>query len=502
MLLVKKTSIIGIFIMLLSCSNDVIIPNDPDLPNDSIVDNPVETAFLNINNSLQTNMVIQQNRSFTIFGTSNPNNTVKVVCSWEGLEKQHRTTTSAEGNWSVTINVPKGNFDTHKITVETLDKKREFTNILIGEVWLCSGQSNMVFTVNNLENSATEIAGADQPYIRLHTVNRIKSDLPVDTFTSKWLTCTKGSIPNFSAVAYYFGKKLLEDLQVPVGLINSSWGATLIEMWSDRNSVINDPAISEQALKRDASYRIGSLYNSMIYPLKNIPIAGVIWYQGEANIYYPYFYSAMLQNMVGSWREIWKHNSPDFPFYIAQVCPYNRTQKMPTYYANPALRFMQTISTDLIKNSGIESNDDIGDIKDIHPKNKLDVGLRLAWLALNKTYGKTRYYNKLTPLYKRFEVQNNKIRVVFKNVGDGLKTRDNLTPTMFEIAGSDKIFHFANATILNDSTVEISNENVVVPIAARLGWSYTNITNLVSSENLPVSVFKTYDWMDSTEEPE
>lgn len=479
-----------------SCREELVIPYNPENKDEEM------NTFFSVNNTLQSNMVIQQNRHFTISGAYVSGQTVHVNCSWDGMVNNYTKVVSEDGKWSVLIDVPKGSFDVHSITVEANKNKKVFYNILIGEVWLCSGQSNMVYNVKNLLNRSEEIENADYAYIRLLTMNRITSSEPVETFKSKWQVCTQSTIPDFSAVAYFFGRKLFEDLQVPIGLINSSWGATPIEMWCERNSLLNDDKTREHALTKELKHRIGSSYNTMIYPLKDVPIAGVIWYQGEANIQHPYFYPFLLSNMVASWRALWKNNSPEFPFYISQICPYNRIQEMPTYFANPALRFMQAASVDLIHNSGIESNDDIADIYDIHPKNKKDVGLRLAWLALNKTYGKKEYSDKLTPLYKRFETHNNKLRIVFKHAGKGLRTRDNAAPRMFEIAGSDRVFHNANATVLNDSIVEIFSDKVIVPVAARLGWSYTRITNLMSGDNLPVSVFRTYNWDDLVEEPE
>jgi len=162
---------------------------------------------------------------------------------------------------------------------------------------------------------------------------------------------------------------------------------------------------------------------------------------------------------------------------------------------------MQANASEMIPNSGIESNDDIADLTTIHPTNKQDVGLRLAWLALNKTYGKSVYYNKLTPIFKDYTISGNQVTIAFKNAGDGLKTNDGLAPTMFEIAGSNKVFYSANATISGIDKVILSNPNVPNPVAARLGWSYIKTANLVSMENLPVSVFKTYSWLDATEEP-
>ena len=464
-----------------------------------------------VNHNLQSHMVMQQNRDFVIKGKASANSEIRVHCSWDDASTNYTTTVADDRKWSITVYTPSGSFESRTITVESDNKTYTFNDILVGEVWLCSGQSNMLFQVKNVANSAEEVPNASlYPNIRLLNLTRVKSDVKLDTFNSPWQVCSKSTIPDFSAVAYFFGRKLLQDLNVPIGLINASWGDTTGEVWADRDSVLNcsDPNVVSGATTNDNTprvdastpYKIGSAYNGMIYPLRNIPMAGAIWYQGESNTGRPYYYPGLLNVLVNSWRHLLNRSASEFPFYISQICPYTRKFAFPTYYANPTMRFIQTNASELIPNSGVESNDDIADLNNIHPTNKQDVGLRLAWLALNKTYGKTEYYNKLTPLFKEYSVESNQVTVTFKNVGDGLKTTDGLAPTMFEIAGSNKIFYPANATISGTDKVILSNPNVTNPIAARLGWSYIKITNLVSTENLPVSVFKTYNWLDATEE--
>ena len=460
--------------------------------------------------NLQSNMVLQQNSNFTISGKSTPNTQIKVQCSWETATEFHTTTVSAKGLWSITVQTPSGSFDSRTITVEG-KQKAVFDNILVGEVWLCSGQSNMLFRVKDVDNGAAEVVASDAyPNIRLLNMNQIQSETPTDLFSAKWSVCSQSTIPDFSAVGFFFGRKLFQDLNVPIGLINASWGDTTGEVWADRSLVLNstDETMKAAALVNDNTprsgattpYKIGSAYNAMIYPVRNIPIAGVIWYQGESNEGTPYYYPLLLKTLVQGYRQLWNTTDAKFPFYLAQICPFNRLHNFPTYYANPTMRYIQAQASELIANSGIESNDDIGNQTNIHPTNKQDVGLRLAWLALNKTYGKTEYNNKITSFYQSHQIEGNQLTVTFKNVGAGLKTKDQLAPTMFEIAGSDKVFYPATATISGTDKVVLSSSSVANPVAARLGWSYIKTTNLVNSENLPVSVFKTYSWLDTTEE--
>lgn len=460
--------------------------------------------------NLQSNMVLQQNSNFTISGKSTPNGQIRVQCSWEAETVVHTTSVSANGLWSITVQTPTGSFDSRTISVEG-KQKNVFTNILVGEVWLCSGQSNMLFRVKDVDNAATELQSADNyPNIRLLNMNQVQSDSTTDLFSAKWAVCSQSTIPNFSAVGYFFGRKLFQDLNVPIGLINASWGDTTAEVWVDRNLVLNstDETMKTAALVNDNTprsgattpYKIGSAYNAMIYPVRNIPIAGAIWYQGESNEGTPYYYPSLLKTLVQGYRQIWNRTDAEFPFYLAQICPFNRLHNFPTYYANPTMRYIQAQTSELIANSGIECNDDVANLTNIHPTNKQDVGLRLAWLALNKTYGKTEYENKMTSLFKEFSIDGNQVTITFKNVGTGLKTKDELAPTMFEIAGSDKVFYPATATISGTDKVILSSSSVANPVAARLGWSYIKTTNLVNSENLPVSVFKTYSWLDATDE--
>lgn len=463
-----------------------------------------------ISHNLQSHMVIQQKSDFKIKGKTTGNHPVKVHCSWDDATQFYTTTSSVDGNWSITIQTPEASLDHRTITIET-NETYIFSDILIGEVWVCSGQSNMVFMMKDVLDSNVEVNSADlYPEIRLLNMARVRSDSKTDLINQTWQVCSKNTIPNFSAVAYFFGRKLFQELNIPIGLINSSWGDTTAEVWVERDSVLNssDSDVITGATRNDntprvtpsTAYKIGSAYNAMIYPLRDIPVAGAIWYQGESNMGYPYYYPELLNILVRNWRQLWNKAENKFPFYIAQICPYTRKFNYPTYYANPAMRFMQAKASDLIPNSGFESNDDIADLNDIHPKNKQDVGLRMAWLALGKNYGKEAYKDKITSTYKSHTIENNQITVTFDKVGTGLKTRDNEVPSMFEIAGNDKVFYPATATISGKDQVVLSSPNVSAPIAVRLGWSYTKITNLVNSEDLPVSVFKTYNWLDSSEE--
>ena len=490
------------WLMLISaCGKDINKPNSTE--------NFISNSIVQVDSQLQSNMVLQQNSKFTISGKGTPDEKIRINCSWD-KDINYIVNVSDKGSWYKEVQTPSASFDKRIIIVKG---KTEvvFSNILIGEVWICSGQSNMLFRVKDVINGDAEVFHAnDYPNIRLLNMERKQSDKPLTAFNSRWEVCSKSTIAMFSAVGYFFGLELHKKLNIPIGLINASWGDTTGEVWAERNSVLNssDNDVKEGALRNDKTprvtpetpYKIGSVFNAMIYPLKNISIAGAIWYQGESNQNYPYYYPELLKILVQSWRKTWNLTEAKFPFYISQICPYKRKHNFPTFYANPTMRFMQVKASKLIPYCALECNDDIANLNNIHPKNKQDVGLRLAWLALNLTYGKEEYTNKRTPLFENYEISANKVTVNFKHTGKGLKTIDGKPPTMFEIAGEDRIFFSADAVISGKNNVILSNSNISNPIAVRLGWSYVKRTNLVSSENLPVSVFKTYEWTEIKEE--
>ncbi|MEA5006869.1 MAG: sialate O-acetylesterase [Rikenellaceae bacterium] len=456
-------------------------------------------SVVDVSSSLKSNMVLQQKSDFTICGKGSSGEKIRVTCSWQS--EPQIVTVEANSEWSVTVSTPQASMNPVTIKVEGKYVK-EFTNILIGEVWICSGQSNMQWFLKNADNGATEVASATLPKVRLLNMTRKTATTPQESFDAEWLPCMPSTAGDFSAVGYFFGKALFQELGVPIGLIGANWGNTAIEVWMDSKWVENDSELNSDSQLRmtghtDGSpYLPGSAYNAMIHPLKDIPVAGVIWYQGENNQGSPYIYPKFLKTMIEGWRGIWKR---DFPVYICQIAPYQREWNYRTYYSNPAMRFSQAEATKIIPKTAIEVNDDIADISNIHPRNKKDVGARLASLALSQTYGKSSYNRLRCPIFNNFTINGNKVVINFSYAESGLKTTDGNAPTMFEICGSDKVFYTAD-TKISGSTVELTSQKVPIPVAARMGWSYTKITNLRNNENLPVSVFRTYQWEDASEE--
>ncbi len=444
-------------------------------------------------------MVIQQNSTFNIQGKGTAGEPIRITCSWEATS--HVLTVAQDGKWNLSVATPSASMDPVNIKIEGKYSVL-FSNILVGEVWICAGQSNMQMFLKNSANGTIVTADANYPKIRLLNVTRKTAVTPQEGFDAEWIPCMPSTAGDFSAVGFYFGQKLYSELNVPIGLIAANWGNTAIEVWMNSQWVSGDSELAADAELRMAGHTDGSpslpgsAYNAMIYPLRGMPIAGVIWYQGENNQSTPYVYPKFLKTMIEGWRSIWQIQ---FPVYISQIAPYERLWNFRTNYSNPAMRFSQAEATKNITGTAIEVNDDIGNVSDIHPTNKKDVGLRLAYLALAQTYGKSNYSSLRCPVYKDMSVSGGKITVNFNFAAGGLKTSDGNSPTMFEICGADQIFYPATAKI-SGTSVELTSPSVPSPVAARMGWSYTKVTNLRSANDLPVSVFKTYQWADATEE--
>jgi sialate O-acetylesterase len=332
-----------------------------------------------------------------------------------------------------------------------------------------------------------DVAAATNTSIRFFQVTKATAEYPQDDLKGQWMVCSPETMKGFSAAGYFFGKKIQEQTTFPVGLINSSWGGTPAEVWTPKEFVERDTVLKAAAPKKPATgwpMFPGLTYNAMLYPIINYPVAGALWYQGEANTGTASTYQPLLSGMIGEWRKAWKI---DFPFYIVQIAPY-------TYGNNniaPLLREAQTKTLVTQKTGMIVIHDLVDNVKDIHPKMKKEVGQRLADLALGDTYGKQQFAYK-SPQYKSMKVEKNKIRVLFDNAESGLVTKGG-APTEFFIAGEDKNFVPATAKI-DGNTVLVSNKDVKTPVAVRFGFSNAAMPNLFSKQGLPVNIFRTDDW--------
>lgn len=451
-------------------------------------------AQLDLPSFISDNMVLQQQSEPPIWGKSIPKSVINIVCSWDG--KQYTTTTDEQGKWKIKIKTPvAGGPYTIKINEQTIK------NILIGEVWLCSGQSNMQMALNQTENGENEAAIADLPNIRLFYVARELADQPKDDCYGKWEKCSPESAKTFSAAAYYFGKKLNKELAVPIGLIHTSWGGSTAEAWVREDILKSDSDYDcyyEKEKGKEIKAKPGELpitqhspsklYNAMIHPLISYGIKGVIWYQGESNVNFcpedAIRYEKLFPTLIKNWRDDWGQG--DFPFYYTQIAPYE-------YGVTKVAAMLRDAQRKSLKvnNTGMAVTMDIGNPGDIHPKKKKDVGDRLALWALAKTYEKTSIAYS-GPLYKSIKVKGNKAFVSFDYVGGGLMAKNGLL-THFEIAGEDKQFYPATAEIAKNLIV-VQSIKVNKPVSVRYAFNNADEPNLFNKEGLPASSFRTDDW--------
>ena len=431
------------------------------------------------------NMVLQQRSWVKIWGWGSPGEKVKVSTSWDTVVDS----TAVDGNARFEVNIKTPVAGGPYSVVIKGSNTIEFQNVLVGEVWICSGQSNMEFSYNwGAPAMKADVAKAADPAIRFFTVPKTTSLYPQDDVQGEWKMCDTNTVKSFSAVAYYFGKKLNADLNVPIGLINVSWGGTPAEAWTPSDIVKRDSTlvIASRKLKSSPWWPVtpGYTYNGMIAPLTNFSIAGAIWYQGESNVGTASTYAKLFTSMIESWRTKW---NKDFPFYFVQIAPFtygNRNE-------GALLREAQTKASALHNTGMVVITDLVDDTTDIHPKNKKDVGLRLAKMALVKTY-RTPVRGALGPMYYDMRVVDNQVVVSIENSGTGLM-QDGKSAIGFEVAGEDQHFYPAQARI-SGTTIIISSKDVPHPVAARYAFSNTAVGNIFLREGLPLGPFRTDDW--------
>ncbi len=477
-------------------------------------------------------MVLQRDAAVPVWGWADPGGGITV--QFAGQTK--RCLADADGRWTVRLDAMPANAVGQTLTVTAGDGKEKvtFTAVLVGEVWLCSGQSNMQWSVNQSKNPAEEAANAKWPLIRHIGIPRVASGYPRNDVDASWQVCSPETAAGFSAVAYYFGRHLHRELKVPVGLINSSWGGTRIEPWTPPEGFAAVPKLADiheqvqnamptspkfkarlekyiaqvEAWMDKAQKAIASgtplepipdypqelkpltgrqepcaLYNGMIYALVPYAIRGAIWYQGESNHREGMLYYEKMKALIDGWRKLWKQG--DVPFYYVQIAPFQYGNESPTIL--PELWEAQTAALS-IPNTGMTVISDIGNLKDIHPKNKQDVGARLGQIALAKTYGREGIVYS-GPMFKSMAIEGNAIRVTFDHVGGGLASRDGKPLSWFEIVGPDTDFVKADAAI-DGNAVVLSSPAVTNPAAVRFAWHKLAEPNLMNKEGLPANPFR------------
>ncbi len=443
-------------------------------------------AAIRLPNIIGNNMVLQRNSQVSLWGWASPAEKILITTSWN-----NRTdSVVADGNARWKIELPTSNAG-GPYTI-TLKGQNSITlkNIMLGEVWICSGQSNMEWSsYQKLQQILDELPQSHNNDIRLFQVAKSTSDYPQDNIEGGWKVCGPETLKGFSAVGYFFAKELQKKLQIPVGVINSSWGGTPAEAWTPEALVNSNKDLVKSAAMLDVTpwwpAKSGYAYNSMIYPMINFQIAGAIWYQGEGNTAAPLTYSTLLATMIEGWRAAWKKN---FPFYYVQIAPF-------TYGNNNVgnlIREQQTKAL-ITPNTGmVVITDLVDDIKNIHPINKIDVANRLANFALAETYHQDINAYK-SPLYTRMEVKGKEIVLYFDHAENGFKTKDGKAPTAVYVSGADSIFLPARVKMEKNKLV-VSNPKIKMPVAVRFSFSNTAISNLFSVEGLPVAPFRTDDW--------
>ncbi|MBK9390684.1 MAG: sialate O-acetylesterase [Bacteroidetes bacterium] len=432
------------------------------------------------------NMVLQQKSDAAVWGWGEPGSEIKVTGSWNN--DTVKTKISNHSFWSVKLKTPSAG-GPYTVNIKS-GNELTLKNVMIGEVWICSGQSNMEWSASqNLLNAEEEIRNASYPNIRLLHVKKLASETPQDNCFAEWEECSPASMRTFSSVGYFFSRTLHQNLNIPVGIIEVAWGGTPAEVWVKSDLIEADPLLKSSAAKL-ITYdwwpnKPGVTYNSMIKPLIPYSIAGAIWYQGEGNTINFESYRKLMNTLIGNWRSDF---GKEFPFYFVQIAPYAYGKDTKA----AMIREMQTKTMyDIPKTGMVIVSDLVDDIKNIHPANKQDVGKRLANWALSETYGIKGIAYK-SPMYESMKTEKSKIRISFQNVPNGLVMKgDELLH--FEIAGSDKVFVPASAKI-DGNTVIVSAKGIKAPEAVRFSFSNDAMGNIFSKEGLPVAPFRTDSW--------
>jgi sialate O-acetylesterase len=436
------------------------------------------------------NMVLQQQTEAAIWGTASNNASVKITTSWN--KKNYTARAGSDGKWKVSVATPAAG-GPYELTISEV-KTIRLTNVMIGEVWVCSGQSNMEMPVKGYMSqpvlgSNETIATSSNPAIRLFTVKKASSLQPLDDVTGTWKTCEPENVSEFSATAYYFGLMLNRALKVPVGLINTSWGGTRIEPWMSEAGLKNFDFVKLPDKNQQGTINVQTptvLFNAMINPLVGYGIRGAIWYQGESNRNEAGQYEKLLPGMVENWRSVW--GVGEFPFYYVQIAPYDYgTSGLSSAY----LRESQLKASSAIPNIGMACIMDIGEKDCIHPANKKAGGDRLAFLALANTYGKTGFASS-GPVFKEMTVSGPVVKLTFNNAANGL-TSFGKELTCFEVAGANKRFFPAKAFITGGG-ITLFCPSVSEPVAVRYAFRDFITGDLFNTEGLPASSFRTDTW--------
>lgn len=478
-------------------------------------------------------MVLQRDKTVPIWGWAEAGESVTV----EFAGQKKTATAGPDGGWKVALDPMPASAEGRVLTIAGKNTIA-LRDVLVGEVWVCSGQSNMQWNVNQSTEADLEALTAKYPNLRLISVPQVASQKPLTHFKGQWEACTPETAAQFSGVGYFFGRQLHLTLGVPVGLIDNSWGGSaaeawvrrdvleqherylpLIKMWDDRaakwdpekakadfqkqlegweKAVEKAKAEGKEPPRRPnmqgspegSNHRPANLYNGVLNPILGYGLRGAIWYQGESNAGRAYQYRHLFPLMIKNWRDAWGQG--EFPFYWVQLADFMAETPEPGESAWAELREAQTMTMSALPNTGEAVIIDIGEGKDIHPRNKLTAGLRLARWALAKDYGIPVAYR--SPTCKSMEKKDGKALLTFDFVGGGLYAFDVAEVRGCFIAGEDKKWRIAKARIVGKDKLEVWHDEVKDPVAVRYGWANNPVLNLYSKEGLPATPFRTDDW--------
>jgi sialate O-acetylesterase len=464
-------------------------------------------------NLFTDHMVVQREIPILIWGKADPGEAVNVVMA----RKQVGTEAGPDGCWKVRLD-PFNAGGPHEISIEGRDSRIVIRDVLVGEVWICSGQSNMEWSVNDTYDADLVRLTADYTDIRLITVPHVGTQDPRDDFEGAWQLCSGETVGSFSAVGYHFGRQLYQALKVPIGLINNAWGGSACEAWIPREVLESrqsfepllahwDDRVKQAAENKEAKtkfadllagqYRPANLYNGVLHPTIGYGIRGAIWYQGENNVSRAHQYRDLFPLMIQAWRDKWGQG--DFPFYWVQLADFQGYVPEPGPSEWAELREAQTMTMSRLNNTGEAVIIDLGEANDIHPRNKLDVAKRLSRWALARDYGYGYDIKYRSPQFRSIEITDGKAVLIFDHPGLRLDTYDVNDVMGFMVASDDRKFHHARAEITGRDTIEVTCEDVSVIAAVRYGWADNPVCNVFSHEGLPLTPFRTDQWKGLTE---
>lgn len=438
-------------------------------------------------------MVMQQQTKANLWGDAKANATVKITTSWN--KKTITTKADNDGKWKTSVETPAAG-GPYSITLND-GEKTELSNILMGELWICSGQSNMEMPMKGfknqpVDNAVEDILHSGDQQMRLFTVKRVSKYAPADDVIGDWKEASPEAVRNFSATAYYFGRELRRMLGVPVGLIVTSWGGSSCEAWMNRDWLKAFPQIelpTSQETIKSKNRTATVLYNGMLKPLIGVAMRGVIWYQGEENVSRSSYYADLFSRMIKGWRDEWQEG--DFPFYYCQIAPYDYSLIKWEQYNSAFLREQQAKAEKMNKNVGMAVLMDAGLEYGIHPRKKQLAGMRLALLALSKTYG-MKGITAESARYKDVEFKGDTAVITFERADMWIYGKNGLKSDLVEVAGEDHVFHPAKAWI-ERSKLFVKSDDVKKPVAVRYAFKDWADGDLFC-DGLPVSSFRTDNW--------